>query len=87
MGAFSFEHYITIQCREANNPCDMMDGFQRGKRMSDGAGQIESGLDMAFCSLWSRTAGLMAGRSISVVWLSTLFTLDTFLAKYRHFHK
>lgn len=30
--------------------------------------------------------GLMVGRSISVDWLSTLFPLVTFLAKYRHFH-
>lgn len=30
--------------------------------------------------------GLMAGRSISVDWLSTLFIMITFLAKYRHFH-
>lgn len=30
--------------------------------------------------------GPMVGRSISVDWLSTLFPLVTFLAKYRHFH-
>lgn len=30
--------------------------------------------------------GLIVGRSISVTWLSTLFPLVTFLAKYRHFH-
>lgn len=30
---------------------------------------------------------LIVGRSISIDWLSTLFPLVTFLAKYRHFHK
>lgn len=37
-------------------------------------------------SLVKGGAGLMVGRSISVDWLSTLFPLVTFLAKYRHFH-
>lgn len=50
-------------------------------------GQKEASLDMAFCSLWSRTALLMAGKSISADWLGKVFTLGTFLAKYRHFHK
>lgn len=91
MGAFSFEHPTTIQYREADNPCDMMGAFQRQGQMKCqlelDSGQKEPALDMAFCSLWSRTAEVMAWRSISVVWLSTLFTLGTFLAKYRHFHK
>lgn len=37
-------------------------------------------------SLVKGGTGLMVGRSISVDWLSTLFPLVTFLAKYRHFH-
>lgn len=38
MGAFSFEHCITIQRGEANNPCDVMTVFA----MSDVAGQKRS---------------------------------------------
>lgn len=89
MGAFRFEHHTTIQCREADNPCDMMCGFQRQTtcQIEPDSGQKEPELGMVFCSLRSRTAGLMAGRSISVNWLSKVFTLGTFLAKYRHFHK
>lgn len=37
-------------------------------------------------SLVKGSIGLMVGRSISVDWLSTLFPLVTFPAKYRHFH-
>lgn len=41
---------------------------------------------LAMVSLVKGDTGLMVGRSIIVDWLSTLFPLVTFLAKYRHFH-
>lgn len=41
---------------------------------------------ISLVSLVKGSIGLMVGRSISVDWLSTLFPLVTFLAKYRHFH-
>lgn len=40
----------------------------------------------AVVSLVKGGTGQMVGRSISVKWLSTLFPLVTFMAKYRHFH-
>lgn len=40
----------------------------------------------AMVSLVKGGTGQMVGRSISVKWLSTLFPLVTFTAKYRHFH-
>lgn len=41
---------------------------------------------VSLVSLVKGGTGLMVVRSISVDWLSTLFPLVTFLAKYRHFH-
>ena len=41
---------------------------------------------LAVVSLVKGGTALIVGRSISVDWLSTLFPLVTFLAKYRHFH-
>lgn len=96
MEPFSFEHHsATHLTGKAERPLIHVTGWVElcgtgSKGTSNFAGQQSETPrpargSSAGCGLSvprSRTAGLMAGRS-----MSTLFTLGTFLAKYRHFHK